>query len=852
MESLRVFSPRPLRGLALLTACLLVVGCATSHLRQGNDLAEEGKWDAAVAAYREALKERPFDDDIQAKLTHAKEKAAANHYDLGKTTLQHGHIEQAVHEFEWAVGYDPSRREHHAALADALRLQEARKQLAAAQELSYMGRLDDSLVAYERAVHLDPTLAVALDGITEITVRQRASRALAESVQPVTLRFQKAKLREVFEILARTAGVNVVFDKDVRDDPVTIFLKDMPYDDALKLILNTHNLLAHRVADDTILITPNTKQKQAQYQDLMIRTYYLSNAQAKNVVNLLRAMLESKRVYADEDVNAVVVRDEPAKLHLAERVIHAIDRRQPEVVLDVEVLEVNRTKSLTYGINVAKSAAGGIRPPGFSGELTTSPTQFTFQQLTNIGTSSYLFTIPATLLVDFFKQESDARTLASPKLRVVNKQKATINVGDKQPILLSTTNVLPGQAATGAVPTTSTVTSIEFKDTGIKLTVEPTVHLMGELTLKLTIEVTRLGDEVILQDSPEIKQFRFGTRTAETTLRIRDGETVVLAGLISDEHRRSRQSVLWVDKIPLIGDLLTSTKDDIIETEIVATITPHIVAPLQVPSLNGQLFWSGTQDQFATTPLFTPEPTMISHRGGSSSFAPAAGGASEAEPVAPCVDPPKPSDAAPSGATDARLGEAGTGTPSVVPEASKRPPEAARVPPAAEALTPPEPQVPRERESAPPTETASAQAPKTVAGGAGVLAIRPARLVTTVGQQFRVDLTADQVGSFAESEIAVSFNPQLVDFVRALPGEVLTGESGPAAAAVAEPQASGRLVLRLQRQAGAQAVTGTLASLFFRAKSPGTSHVVIEPTKVAGPEGRRISVTARPGAVVVR
>lgn len=823
-----------------LLVCLFLAACSLSHLRQGDKFAEEEQWDQAVSSYREALKEDPFDHDIEDKLTRSKEHAAAGHYDKGLTALGKGEVEPAVHEFEWAVGFDPSRHEYHVGLAEALRMQEARRQLTAAEKLKYMGRFDDALVIYERAVNLDPTLTAAVEGITQVVGYQRSSQSLAKSPQPVTLRFQKAKLREVFEILARTAGVNVVFDKDVRDDPVTIFLKDMPYDEGLKLILNTHNLLAHRVADGTILITPNTQQKQAQYQDLMIRTFYLSNAQAKNVVNLLRSMLESKRVYADEDVNAVVVRDEPAKLHLAERVIHAIDRRQPEVVLDVEVLEVNRTKSLKYGLNLAKSAAAGIVPPGFQGELTTAPTQFTFQQLTSIGTGSYLFTIPATLLVDFFKQESDARTLASPKLRIVNKQKATINVGDKQPILLSTTNVLPGQAATGAVPTTSTVTSIEYKDTGIQVTVEPTIHLVDDLTLKIKVEVTRLGDEVILQDSPEITAFRFGSRIAETTLRVRDGETVVLAGLISDDRRRTQSKVFWLEKVPLLGDLLTSRDENIVTTEMVVTITPQIVASMEVPGLGGQLFWSGTQAQFATSPLFTPKPTMVSHSGG---------------PAVPAVAQ------APTIESEPGLSQEAPGASAVEPSIAAAPlPEAVRLPETPSDSGPPPGKTPppatpagSEIESAAARgEAPAGQSPDGVAHGAGVLAMRPARLSTTVGQQFRVDVTADQVGSFAQSELAIAFNPQLMEFVRATPGEVLTREAGPSAAAVVEEPASGRLVLQLHRQGGGQIVTGTLARLFFRAKGSGTSHLVIQPTKVSGPGGERISVTVRPGAVVVR
>ena len=203
-----------------------------------------------------------------------------------------------------------------------------------------------------------------------------------------------------------------------------------------------------------------------------------------------------------------------------------------------------------------------------------------YEQLTGLGTGSYLFTIPGSILLDFFRNDTNAKTLAAPKLRVLNNKPASIQVGDKQPILLSTTNVLPGQAATGAVPTTSTVTSIEFKDTGVKLTVEPTIHLDDQLTLKLKVEVTRLGDQVTLQTSPLIQQFRFGTRTAETVLMLRDDETIVLGGLIQDDVKKSRQSVPILGDIPLIGQFFSTTQEDKITTEIVLTSVVEKSCPI--------------------------------------------------------------------------------------------------------------------------------------------------------------------------------------------------------------------------------------------------------------------------------
>jgi general secretion pathway protein D len=216
------------------------------------------------------------------------------------------------------------------------------------------------------------------------------------------------------------------------------------------------------------------------------------------------------------------------------------------------------------------------------------------------------------VLLDFFKQESDAKTLAAPKVRVMNNKKAEINIGDKQPILLSTTNVLPGQAATGAVPTTSTVTSIEFRDTGVKLTVEPSIRLGNELSLKMKVEVIRVGDQVTLQASPPIQQFRFGNRSAETTLNMRDGETIVLGGLIQEEDRRTRVTMPWIGDLPLIGNWLSSFKTERITTEVILTITPRITQPMLPSGPSNQAFWSGTESTYATSPMFSSSARKVS------------------------------------------------------------------------------------------------------------------------------------------------------------------------------------------------------------------------------------------------
>jgi general secretion pathway protein D len=294
---------------------------------------------------------------------------------------------------------------------------------------------------------------------------------------------------------------------------------------------------------------------------------------------------------------------------MAEKIILANDRIDSEVLFEVEVLEVDRTVDQTYGLTYPKQVAAAMVPPGFAGTIAGDiAQQFSLQQLTGLGAGNYLLKLPTNVQLDFFKQITDAKTLASPKVRVVNNKKAEINIGDKQPILLSTTNVLPGQAATGAVPTTSTVTSIEFRDTGVKLTVEPAIHLGNELSLKMKIEVIRLGEPVVLQANPPITQFKFGNRSAETMLNVRDGETIVLGGLLQEEDRRTRVTIPWIGDLPFIGNLISSFKTQRVTTEVILTLTPHIVQAMTAPSVSRQAFWSGTDSTYSNSTMFTPHP----------------------------------------------------------------------------------------------------------------------------------------------------------------------------------------------------------------------------------------------------
>ena len=371
-----------------------------------------------------------------------------------------------------------------------------------------------------------------------------------------------------------------------------------------------------------------------------------------------------------------------------------------------------------------------------------------------------------------------SKTLASPKLRVLNNQKASINVGDKQPILLSTTNVLPGQASTGVTPTTSTVTSIEFKDVGIKVTVEPTIHLNDEISLRLQIEVTNLGDRVILQTDPEISQFRFGTRTADTALNLRDGETVVLAGLIREDDRKTRQSVPWIGDIPFIGKLLSTYTTEKVTTEVILVITPHLMKSVTPTELAKQTVWSGTAKKYATEPLFTAKPIPMALMNGN--------GAQMGENGNLTV----PSDESSSAAD------------------SSQPPQVARIP-QGQSLA--EPSSGKNQEQT-----------------AAHLTLLPSAISRKVGEEIRVDLKGEDIPSIEKSRVTISYNPDVVQFVQVVEGQFWKQNNIPPSLTVSAVPNAGQIVIQMGKQGQSASGSGQLATLVFRAKAVGNVPLEIQ------------------------
>ena len=617
-------SGRWLRATAAAAILVAAVGCASRQTRVADQFAREGNWDGAVMLYQEASAKRPDDAGLKAKLESAKVEAAKQHYSHGQALLAQRAIGPAVEAFKQAVTLDPAGDAYRGALVQALKAKEAEERYAAGAQLLKAEKYAEATEELQRALDLDPTLTVAKTALDDAAERrkllEKSDELTLTSTQPITLRFQNAKLKEVFDLLAKASGVNFLFDRDIRDEAITIFVKNASFRDALNLVLTTNNLFMKRVGEDTLLILPKTKQKVDQYQDLMIRTFYLSNSKAKDMVNLLRTMLETRRVFVNEDLNTIVMRDTPDKIRLAEKIIEANDRQVAEVMFEVEVLEIARTNTLKYGWNFFRGDQAGAS--GTASINNTPP--LTLGTLQDLASGDILITLPS-VLINFIKLDSNAKTLANPRIRVVDNKTAKINIGDKVPIQLSTTTSAPATATTTGVPTTTT--STEYKDVGIKLDIKPSIRLNNDVTMDLKLDVTSIGDL-----DPQAKQFRFGTRTTETTINVRDGETVILGGMIRDEDRMSVNKIPILGDLPVLGKLFSSTEKQKVKSDVVLTITPRVIRGLAAPEGGVQSFWSGTEETYGTQPVFSPSEA-VSRPGAPGEAAPLSSPAQSPPPV---------------------------------------------------------------------------------------------------------------------------------------------------------------------------------------------------------------------------
>ena len=592
--------------------------------------------------------------------------------DRGQQLIDIGRPEEGLAQIQKGVALEPTNYKYRM-LAIRQREQQISGLLVRADSERSAGRLDESLALYRRVVAIDPVNTRALAGIDAITALGREQRRVAagaipapnaEAVppmlrpslrKPVTLEFRNADLKAVFEALSRTTGINFVFDREVRPDiKVTLSVANLTIEDVIGVLTVTNQLEKKVLNDNTVLIYPNTPAKQKDYLELNVRTFYLANADAKSVFTMLKTVMKSKDVYADDKLNSLTMRDTPDALRLAEKLIASQDLPEPEVMLEVEVLEVKRSRLTEIGIDppgkftvlnivpnpatVVSTATGATTV--LNNTLTT--TQLTLDQLRGLRGSSVGIDNPS---LNLREEKGDAEILANPRIRVKNREKARILIGDRVPVITSTTTANVGVSE-----------SVSYLDVGLKLEVEPTVFLDNEVGVKLNLEVSNIVREITSKTGS--LTYQIGTRLANTALRLKDGETQALAGLIGDEDRKTTAGLPWLTDLPVLGRLFSSERNDRSKTEIILLITPRVVRNLPNRVADRNEYGGGTENLVGAGPLRVRGPGKIAVAPSTVAGRPAAPAPvpepeAEPPPVQPAPAPaePPPPQPAPAGAS---------------------------------------------------------------------------------------------------------------------------------------------------------------------------------------------------------
>lgn len=596
--SARIYSPTTARNrtgavLAGVLAVFMLDGCAAhSPFRSSLNLNQGDNVEATLANYQEAMKREPDNIVIKAGNERALEQSTRTLLEQADHLVDTGQRGEAEKIYRRVLALAPANERARAGIE------------LLARDARHAGMLDAAAADVEKK-NADAAKTKLLAVLRENPKNEKAGtmlRALEASVetpnlesllapiykQPISIDFKDAPLKQIFEVIARTSGLNILFDKDVKVDLKTsIFLKNSTIEAAIYYMLLTNQLEQQVMDANTLLIYPNSADKQKNYQQVIVKTFLLANAKASVIAETLKNIIKMRDVVVDDKLNMLIVRDNLEALRLAEKLIATQDVPEPEVMLEVEILEISRERLLELGVELPGSLT--LTPLSAAGG-----TALTVADLRKVNGSKLGAAIDP-VKINARKVDTDANILANPRIRVLNREKARIVIGDRVPSI--TTSVVPSGG--GSIVSES----VNYLDVGLKLDVEPTIYLDNDVAIRIGLEVSNV---VNTQKSAQgTVAYTIGTRTANTMLRLKDGENQVLAGLINAQDTRTANKFPGLGDIPILGRLFGSTLRDGRKSEIVLSITPHLIRNIKRPDAATSEFPSGTENSLRRRPDFS-------------------------------------------------------------------------------------------------------------------------------------------------------------------------------------------------------------------------------------------------------
>jgi general secretion pathway protein D len=845
MRDLTVRLSVPLLVLGVLAGCT-----SHSNYRQGEIASQLGKWDEAVLAYMKAVDADPGNIRYQASLLRAKIKASQQHFEKGKEFEKAGVTERALIEYQQAVQLDPTNQYAQAQLEHVHRQYVAEKQGHGAETIEQMKQ--KARGARPQPPVLNP-----------------------RSDKPISLEFpQPVSLFSIYRALGQAFGINVLFDPNLRDQEISIDLKDVTAQAALETLMRAAGHFYKVMDEHSIIIAQDTPQNRRTYEDLVIQTFFLSNAEVKDMLTILRSLIDARKIATNEQLNAIILRDTADKVKVAERIIEANDKSKAEVVVDIELLQINSQKLRDLGVALSSYSIGQqLSVPsgtttgtggtgGTGGGTTTTPSGIRLSDLQFINQSNWFLTLP-NFVYNFVKQNTDAQLLAKPQLRISEGEKANLVIGDKVPIPLTTFNTQNAGNSGGIIP----ITSFQYQDVGIKIELEPRVHHNQEVTLKMKIEVSNLNGNVAGSNGES--QPIIGTRMIDSVIRLKDGETNFLAGLLRTDESSTDRGIPGLSEIPLLGRLFSNKRQEGARTDVILTMTPHIVRNAEITQEDLLPIWVGTEQNITfrggsprvesdvegpfDTGEGTPEEIQDAIRRRLQrlprGLRPGENGEPTVEaPGAPGQQPPQPP---PGGVNLVPVAPPGSifqpPAPATPPGTPQPPPE--EQPPTGGGLVS---QGPASGTASLAVRTASlAEAGKAAAVTAAAspaaavrLWLTPGKLSVSPGDTFEVRIQAEAGQPVSHFPLTLSFDPRVLAVEKVEAGDFLGGSGE--ARVMSDANRPGNLVIGASRLGKVPGVkgTGTVARVTFRAVAAGSSEL--------GFDGKALDASLRPVAVRTR
>jgi general secretion pathway protein D len=765
---------------AIVILVSLVAGCAArSAYSKGDAAARAGDWDAAVEQYRRALQQDPQNVQYRIAYERANLSAAGIHIDAARLAEARGQLDQALMEFRRASEYDPANR------AIAGKVLDLERKLRDQIEQSRPRPTAQQLRQAARAGQAPP-----LFNFNSI-------------VQPI--RFQQASLRDIFNFIGEATGINVTYDSTYQDRVYTISAQDVTLEQALQQIVSANGLFYKVMNPKTIMIIPDNAQKRAQYEEQVIVSFPLSYVDSQELAQTINQVIRpvgqalAPAVTANKSTNTVTVRATTSMMAIIERMVETLDKPRAEIVVDVQILEVSRSRAQQYGLDLGTYAINAVFSPEVDPRIaggggttengtTLNPRPFNLNTVSRgISTSDFYLAVPSAV-VRFLETDSETKVIAKPQLRGAEGSDLKLNLGEDIPVP-STTFTPLAQGGANFNP----LTSFTYRPVGVTVQMTPRVSIEGDIQIKLMIESSNLGAGITIagQELPS-----FGSRRVETDLRLREGESTLLAGLLQEQQRRQLSGLPWVMHLPVIKQLFSSNDNSIQQSDVVMLLTPRIVRSREFTATDLGPIYIGTQSNLG---LSGPPPLI---------------GATPELPQAAATPAPGQAVAAPAQA----------------------PPPAPAPPPAVPAPAP------GAQAPAVPPAGAALPGPTSVSAGQVVVSV-PGPEFRVGGGPYLVPVSITNASQLSGVTLTVTYNPAVLRLVNVQEGSFMRAGGVNASFTQQPDPVAGRVDIAVVRRGDITGVAGTglLAGLLFEPVAAGAANLNVTGS-ASGPNGSPVSL----------